>query len=416
MKLKITMIILLIGFNAIAQSTFKEGYFINNAGEKKEGFFMSFGKQIPDVIIFKESQNSLTTNQLEKAELSEIVIGDTKIVKKDVFIEYLDKNMVAKNENNTMIFNLTSQKLLLNVLLEFNDFTLYSWNNNDNEYFFIESKDGIELLKYKKITNNNITTGINDYKKQLLINFELSDSRNQGILGGVKYKESDFTNYFLSYAEQHNYPFEKYNPDNSRDFKDAINITPKLGYSFISQTTKTEDNSFETSFDESQISFGLDIELFFNAKFKKSSVILSYMHHNKIDKQGEFSFTQPNDSQVYNTLTMNDIQLKYRQYFKLTYNQYLYVNAGLLGHISKGGTEYAFTQTNAKFADLKYDNNQNNLTFSLGIGYNFNNIYFELNYIPKIKANYETLSNVSTSSGWQYERSVINLSLGYAIF
>lgn len=417
MKLKITMIFLFIGLSSIAQSTFKKGYFIDNDGVKKEVFFMSHGKRLPHEIIYKEKQNSLETKLLKKTELSELKVEDIKFLKKEVSVEFLDKNMVAKKENNTTVFKLNSKQLLLRVLLEFNDFTLYSYYHDDNDYFFVETKEGIELLKYKKITKDNKKIQVRDFRKQLLTKFKVIDSKNQGKIGAVKYKERDFVSYFLKYAVENNYSYKKYNSSFvTRDFKDAFNITPKLGYSLNSQSTKTKNNNFETSFDESQISFGVDIEYFFNSTVKKSSLILSYTYHNEINSEGKFSFASLNDSDVSNTLKIGSVHFKYRQYFRLLKQQYVFANVGVLSYRSIGKTKYTFIPTGASIANLEYSNDQNEVTFSLGLGYSYNNVYLELNYIPKMKGIFDSLHSNATTDDWLYDRSLLNFSIGYAIF
>ena len=77
MKLKVTMVFLLMGLNTIAQSTFREGHFINSEKVKKKGYFMSFGTNIPNEIKFKEQHNSKETFLIKRSILSELHIEDT---------------------------------------------------------------------------------------------------------------------------------------------------------------------------------------------------------------------------------------------------------------------------------------------------------------------------------------------------
>ena len=402
-----------MGLNTIAQSTFREGHFINSEKVKKKGYFMSFGTNIPNEIKFKEQQNSKETILIKRSILSELHIEDTKFIRKDVAIEVLDDNMLAQKENNSIVFRLNSKNVLLTVLLEFNGNTLYSYQDHNNIYFFIETKAGIEFLKYKKIIKNNKQIKVNDYRKQLLGRFKIIDAKNEGIIGGIKYKEDDLVNYFLKYAKQNNFSYTKYNSYEARKFKDAINITPKIGYYFSSQSTNTNNNNFASSFQVSQISLGLDVEFFFNTVFKKSSIILSYLHYTEIDNTGVFSFGTPNDSEVINTIKMSDLNLKYRQYFRLFHNQYLYANMGVLIHNTSGKIRYTFIPTNANITDLEYGSK---LTFSLGFGYNFKNIYLDLNYLPKMSWDLVSSNSSATRETWQNSRSLLNLSIGYSIF
>lgn len=124
MKLKITILILFIGLTTFAQSTFKKGYYITNDGVKKEGYFMTFGDNLPNTITFKENLSSTNFIKLEKKNLSKVDLSVAKFVRKDISFEILDKNMLSLKENNTKDFKLTSKKEVLTVLLEFSKHTL----------------------------------------------------------------------------------------------------------------------------------------------------------------------------------------------------------------------------------------------------------------------------------------------------
>lgn len=416
MKLKIFILILFIGLNTIAQSTFKKGYFINNEEVKTEGFFMSYGADLPDILSFKLEPTSLEVIQIKKKNIVALKINNLEFIKKKVSVELLDEGMYAKKENNTNVFNLSSETLLLKVLLKFEDFTLYSYRYKNNEYFFIESQGELEFLKYKKVKMNSRKVDIRNYITQILERFNIIDLQNQKTLEKLKYKEVDLVSFFTEYANQKKYTFIKYDRYLNRDFKDAFNITPKLGYSFNSQSVKTINDKIRTSFNENHIDFGLDIEFFFNTLLKKSSIIFSYTHYNEINNEGNFSFVALNDSEFFNSLKMNTINLKYRRYFRILKNQYLYVDGGFLLHSSNGKVESIYTPTNAHISDLEYNSDKNNLAFSLGLGYNYNNMSLELSYIPKMTGSFDSFTSNATTDSWQFDRSLLNLSIGYSIF
>lgn len=380
---------------------------------KKNGYFMTFGSNLPEKIKFKENQNSLETIILNRSELSELIIENLKYKRKDIAVEILNDKMLAKKHNNRLDFNLNPEKVLLKVLLEFNDHTLYSYNYENNTYFFIETAGNIEFLRYKKIKKNKKQIEVKDFRQQLLSKFNIPDSKNVGLIGGVKYKDIDLINYFLKYAKHNNFSYKKYDSFLARKLKDAFNITPQIGYYFMSQSTKTENGFFETSFKDSQISFGLDIEYFFNSEFKKRSLILTYMHYGKIDNEGDFKFAVPNDSEVSNTIQLSNVHLRFRQYFRLLNNQFLYANIGVLNSMSSGKTEYIFRETETYIADLEYENS---FAFSIGFGYNYKNIYLDVNYIPSIGGAYNSLNFNATRADWEYRRSSLNVSIGYSVF
>jgi hypothetical protein len=183
---KITIFLLFISINSFAQSTFKKGYYVTNEGVKKEGFFMTFGENMPNTITFKENSNSKDYINLNKEEISEVNIGGAKFIQKNISFEILDKDMLSFKQNNNQKFNVTSKKEILTVLLEFDSYTLYSLAFEKNDYFFLESNNKIELLKFKKIITKNKKTDIKEYRKQIFQNFKLKKSENKGQIAGFK--------------------------------------------------------------------------------------------------------------------------------------------------------------------------------------------------------------------------------------
>ena len=74
MKQKITMIILFIGLNVIAQSKFEKGYIITNNGEKFECLIKNEDwAHIPREFKYKLSKNSIVKN-IKKEKIKELSI------------------------------------------------------------------------------------------------------------------------------------------------------------------------------------------------------------------------------------------------------------------------------------------------------------------------------------------------------
>jgi hypothetical protein len=317
-------------------------------------------------------------------------------------------------KNNTTVFNLSSETFLLKELLKFSDYTLYSYQDKNNEYIFIESQGKIEFLKYKKVKKNNKKVGIGKFVSQIREEFDIIDLKNQKILTQLKYNEDDLVNFFIEYTKQKKQIYNKNDTSVNRDFKDVFNITPKLGSSFNSQSVKTINDKLKNSLNENNINLSLDIEFFFNTLLKKSPIIFYYTHYNEINKEDTFSFSASNDSNIFNYLKMNTINLKYRQYFRIRKNQYIYADAGFLVHSSNGKVESIYTPTNAQISDLKYNSDENNLAFSLDLGYY--NMYLNLSYIPKMTGSFDSFTSNATSDSWQFNRNLLNFTIGYSIF
>lgn len=412
---KTLVIILFLSFNAQAQNTFKKGYYTNNKGIKKEGFFMTFNGNIPETVIFKENKSSAGIKKVETKDISELKISNLKFSKKNVSLEVLEKKMFSKKVNNSKVFKLQNKTLLLKVLLSFDNFILYSYSGINNEYFFLGTEGEIELLKYKKIRSKKREIEVRDFVRQLIKKFNIIEPTNQKNVARLKYKSSSLVNFFTEFSKQKKYNYFEYSSYLNRDFKDAFNLTPKIGYSFNSQSINTSKGNFETSFKENHVNFGLDIEYFFNNIKKKSSLVFSYEYHSKIDNNGTFNFTVNNDSKTSNNLKINTINFKYRRYFEVFKDQYFFIEGGLLFHSTNGKAEYTYTPTNAKIADLEY-NKKNNLAFSIGLGYNYHDLYLGLNYIPVMSGDFESFSTNATRDSWEYDRSLLNLTIGYSIF
>lgn len=256
--------------------------------------------------------------------------------------------------------------------------------------------------------------GIGKFVSQIRKEFDIIDLKNQKILTQLKYNEDDLVNFFIEYTKQKKQIYNKNDTSVNRDFKDVFNITPKLGSSFNSQSVKTINDKLKNSLNENNINLSLDIEFFFNTLLKKSSIIFYYTHYNEINKEDTFSFSASNDSNIFNYLKMNTINLKYRQYFRIRKNQYIYADAGFLVHSSKGKVESIYTPTNAQISDLKYNSDENNLAFSLDLGYY--NMYLNLSYIPKMTGSFDSFTSNATSDSWQFNRNLLNFTIGYSIF
>jgi len=416
MTSKLTILSLLLTMITFAQSSFKEGHYIKKNNSKEVGLFRSFGANLPEELEFKEKENSIDTKTVITEELSELKIDDAWYKRKNVLIEYLGENMLASTENNVKTFNLESYPLFLSLLLEFKNLTLYSYTKDSNDYFFIERNGEIKLLEYKTIVLNGRQVKIRNFVDQLIKSLSPLNPELYMKIGSLKYEEDSLVQFLIDYANQENHDYSVYNPGVSRNLKDAFNITPKIGYSFVSQNTETGSNDFKTTLNENQINFGLDIEYFFNTLQKKSSLIFSYSYYTEINSESDYTFTTPDDSQILNKFNMNTLNLKYRYYLNLGINQNLYIDGGLLVHSSKGKVEYVFIPTDAFIVDLEYENANNNISFSIGLGYNYKSFYLQLNYIPQMSGTFNILSSNAVNDNWQFDRNVLNMSFGYSIF
>lgn len=59
---------------------------------------MTFGKNLPDLLTFKDKQNFLEVIQIKNTDIFELKINNLKFIKKNVSVELLDYKMLAKKK------------------------------------------------------------------------------------------------------------------------------------------------------------------------------------------------------------------------------------------------------------------------------------------------------------------------------
>ena len=222
--------------------------------------------------------------------------------------------------------------------------------------------------------------------------------------------------YFTLYAASKNLNYIEYKTFN-RDLKDALNINLAIGYSSVSRETFNGYTISDIYLNTTHLNFGIGFETFLNTTYKKSSFITSLTYHlksNSDDQNFAFRSGNPDNSTATSELSFLTLDLKYRQYFKLNKNSFVYVNAGAgLSHAS-GKTAYIFNPTGEFISDLKLD--KSNLFLIFGLGYNFNKLSLDINYVPSYSGTFTVIENNSSAGGWNFKKHFVNVSLSYELF
>tara|TARA_R110001606_G_scaffold278896_2_gene427452 strand:+ start:2126 stop:3379 length:1254 start_codon:yes stop_codon:yes gene_type:complete len=415
---KITSLLLFIAVNTFAQTTFKKGYFITDNDVKKEVFFKAFNDEYPNSFFYKEAFNSDNIEEVLAENVTEVNIYNIlRFVRKDISFEELEKGMISKKENNTMAFSKTKKNVLLKMHIDSENLSLLSYKDKktDNVYLFLEENKVIKLLEYKIIKKNSKNYILKPFRKFLYQNYRI-EGKDQINVGKLRYNEKDLLEYLSSYSASKNIKLKEYKYF-IRDFKDALNINFLVGYSITSQRNLHSFAIYETSFNTNHLHFGASLEFFFNTNSKKSSIISSliYLTNSESDVQN-FSFGSGNQnfSLVKNDLNLLSLDFKYRQYFKVRTNHYLYINGGLGLNYSNGNTSYSLNTKDDFISDLTY--NTANPFFIIGIGYNVNKLSFDFNYIPKYNGVFDPIIDNANSGNWEFNRQIINLTLSYELF
>ena len=366
MKIRLTYFFLFIGTLIHAQTTFKKGTFTNLNGDSKIVYIQVYVNQNFKEIKFK---NDLETNIIETIPISSLMYFEIfdyqKYIRKDVPIEILDKGMFAKSNNNTIEFNITIQSYFLKVLLESENFKLlyYLDEETKNEYYFIEDKNQIELIKYKKIRTDNKVKKIKAFRKQIFASYNV---KYKTTIAKLDYNSSEFVNYFKNYLNKNNRNYRK--PEKAaRDFKDAVNLNVSLGNGFLSQDIANNSPNFNSSSSLNLINFGLGAEYFLNDNIKSYSLVLDAKYYLKGNSEDSFTFKTINssfDSRIKSDLSILTLNLKLRKYWQLKKSNYIFADIGIGLNKNSGNTEYIFNNNDSKFVDLE-STNKNNIHYSL---------------------------------------------------
>ena len=415
MKQTITLIILFIGLNFYAQTTFKKGSITNLNNEQKTVYIQVFNSDYPTEINYKETLASdkittINTKLLKNVE----VFGILKFVRKNVPVEILTEGMRAKQNNNKIEFNTIIKSYLLKVLVKSENLTLYAYLDKPtkNKYFFTENKGDMQLLKYKKILKNNKFLKVNKFRNQLFKNFKLPNIK----IAKLKYNASSLKSYFTQYILYKNQKTTNYKTF-SRDFQDAVNLNVSSGYGIFSQTILNDSKNFNTTSNNNLINIGLDLEYFFNNHIKSTSLVFEgkYFLKNKNDNNFTFrTISNSYESTIINDFSVFLINLKLRKYWQVKKNNYIIADIGAGINNYSGGTKYVRNDNGSVFVDVE-SKNKKPLHFSLGFGYNYNNFLLNLNY-SYLNGEFDSLITSSTTNEFSYNQHLFNLSLSYIVF
>ena len=133
----------------VAQTEYKEGYFINNEGNKISGLIKSFDwSDNPNSFRFKESVDS----EVKSKKLEDVqefgILSEAKY--KRVIVKMEQSNLDMRDVNCNREFYFEQDTVWLKVIVE-GQVTLYEYVQSNFTKFFYQIKDNdIEPLLYKK--------------------------------------------------------------------------------------------------------------------------------------------------------------------------------------------------------------------------------------------------------------------------
>ncbi|QXP68413.1 PorT family protein [Polaribacter sp. AHE13PA] len=392
MKKIITLIILFIGLNSIAQNKFEKGYFTTIDGNKTECLIKNEDwRQIPSQFQFKLTDKSevkkIQSNQLNVLEIYNKFLFE----KHKVDINKYSNNLNNLSNKRVSIFK--NKNLFLKVIIK-GKASLFKYSDNGVDYFFYSINSKIKPLEYKKYKNNKggISENLN-YQKTL------RDELNcKNINSNIKYREDSFINFFSKFNSCSNSSNKLYIKKNR---KGKFNIYGKIGFGLsLLDFTSTP-----------AINLGLELEYIFPFNNNKWSLFTEPTYQSafktiNIDVVTGYTLYAPpsNPNAMVNLPIYSNEKVKYssleipiaiRHYLFLNNKKVLFINSGI-------NLDFPI-----KFNEKETKMNKN-ISFLLGIGYHFNNKL-------SIEARYNAPKKITSESNTEYPNiQSFMIKLGYS--
>ncbi|NVK52622.1 MAG: outer membrane beta-barrel protein [Flavobacteriaceae bacterium] len=400
MKQKLTLLILLIGLNTIAQIKFEKGTFTTNDGKVVHCLIKNVQwKNNPVDFEYKLEKNS----ELQSKSITTVTsfqIGKNLIYKRfNVEID-ISSSLTTKLKNNRKLNN-KKETLFLKLLVS-GKASLWEYQaNNLRRFFYQKNNQSPVQLGYKKyLTASNLVGENNIYKIQL--KQELPCKKLSTLK--VNYKKSDLIRYIKRYNNCNNNNYVE--DDSNSDSKSNFNFYAKLGLELASYTLR--GNDFDSKIGP-QLGVEVEYVLPYN-KGKWSFFIEPTFHYYYVDN---YNLVIPGSSSA--TPTTYPINFKYssiRTPIGVKHNLYL-------NNQSRVFFSAAFTIDFNLKSEIDF-NNRPDLQFSspiglaFGLGYNWNSkINMHLQIFNPTRFNTNGLFN----DAWDDNRyKSFSINFGYRIF
>ncbi len=400
MKQKITMLLLFIGLNTIAQIKFEKGYFISNNGIKTECFIKNEDwLNNPNKFQYKTTLNSkVLTATIEK-------IKEFKISNKLYYIRYnvlIDESSSVMGQlSDKRTSDFTEKKLFLKLLVDGKS-KLYSYAKKNLIRYFYKKNNGAKQLEYKLYTISQVQIAKNiNYIKQLNDFFPCQNINTQKI----KYKKADLIRYFEIY--NNNCSKNNISQVSTYNRKGKLNIIAKLGYNLsnmktIINTSPKLNFNAESSF---KISFEIEYVMSFNNNKWAYFSEFSYNTFTSTDKS-KIGFTGSLD-RIYNVdYKYLEIPIGVRHFFFLNKKSKLFID---------GGFTFNFPLNSTIDSKLASNTNPTSGSYILDLkrGPLFNFFFMSLGYELKDKYRLEIKYHSPRNMKAVFNNELVHLNLNY---
>lgn len=416
MKQKITMLILFIGLNTIAQIKFEKGYFISNDGVKTEGFIKnSDWLDNPTYFIFKKDKNSSASTK-SIVNIKEFgIYNESQYVRATVNIDKSSNN--SNRLSKKRIAEYIEETLFLKVIVK-GPANLYFYQTSKFDglrlFYNLENDSIIKQLEYKKYEikvdgKKRIGTN-NNYQKQLRDYISCGNLKTNR----VRYSRKSLIKYFLNYnkcvdinyTQNEHLSLDKY----LENTKLILNFKIKLS---ANQTTLKANRligpqrviNFGA---KTNPGFGFETELVLPYNKNKWSLFIdpSYSKYSSSKEYVYNSVPGVGDQKTIANFNYDyiEIPIGLRHYFFLNKNSKIFVN---LAYVMDFSSNTKLDNEYFNLVDL--ENFQADNTISYGLGYSFKNkLSVEIRY-----SNKELFKNYRY---WTSDYKNISFIFGYTIF
>jgi hypothetical protein len=394
MKKFIFLLFLISGFQSHGQTSFEQGYFIDNEGKRTECYIRNLDwKNNPSEFQYKITEN----DEIKTASLPLVQeFGISTLIK---FIRYtvnIDRSSSSLTSmSNSKDPEFTKEQLFLKVLVEGNA-SLYSFEDRSVERFFFRVDESeAEQLIYKPYRISDTEMGVNTkYKEQLWMRLKCSDISTRSF-ENTDYRKSHLIGLFVSYNTCTNSAYTNYSEKVKRD---AFNLTLRPGTNFSSLSIENSQATTLGGEFNNEVTFrvGVEAEIILPFKWGKWTM-LTEPTYNYFKSEEMFDTRQVRVDYKY-----IQIPLGIRHYFISRNVSKVFVNALYVWDFSlDSSVNYE------AIAELEISGANN---FAVGLGYKYANTFsLEFRYFT----NKEIITNYTF---WNSDFKSFSLIVGYTFF
>ena len=387
--------LLSLSFTLNAQSKYQSGYYIDNSGNRVEGFILNRDwKNNPKEFRFRKS----TEEEFKPYAATDVrEFGITGMVRFGSFTVDIDRSgnrlAVMSREREP---NLTKETLFLRYAVE-GEINLLAYSEPDLKRYFINKEGKTTQLVYKpyRDTANKISYN-NDYKFQLLEELKC-ENIDLARVRSTEYSLKGLSDLFVSFNTCKGADFVDYRTKKTNDNKLQVSVLAGYQQAQFSMSSASA-NAFVEFDDHSGFVFGAEVRYQLPFSYGRFSLVLQPVIQNY--QSEEKTFTTTSSAADYTSLMLPVLM---RRYFPVSQKFSLFANAGFLFEFPlSDGFEFVNRE------DLKTDKNSVGLT--LGIGGAINETFS-----IELKHNFER-DLISNFSVFDSPFSNTMILVGYTIF